>query len=79
MAPFWRKGIKTMIASEAQKYLPHLENAHDHLQQFLDNLADDYHFKTSEQAWAALLLALDVKDVRDFASLENIKSIPKGC
>lgn len=66
MAPFWRKGIKTMIASEAQKYLPHLENAHDHLQQFLDNLADDYHFKTSEQAWGALLLALDVKDVRDF-------------
>lgn len=29
-------------------------------------MACNYHFKTSEQAWAALLLALDVKDVRVF-------------
>ena len=78
MAPFWRKGIKAMITSQAQKYLPYLENAHDNLQQLLDDLACDYHFKTSEQAWAALLLALDVKDVRViFESMENIKSIPK--
>lgn len=66
MAPFWRKGIKAMITSQAQKYLPYLENAHDNLQQLLDDLACNYHFKTSEQAWAALLLALDVKDVRVF-------------
>ncbi|KXT68122.1 tRNA nucleotidyltransferase [Streptococcus gallolyticus] len=66
MAPFWRKGIKAMITSQAQKYLPYLENAHDNLQQLLDDLACDYHFKTSEQAWSALLLALDVKDVRVF-------------
>ena len=44
MAPFWRKGIKAMIASDAQKYLPYLENAHDNLQQLLDDLSCDYHF-----------------------------------
>ena len=67
MAPFWRKGIKAMLTSQAQKYLPHLENAHEKLQQhLLDGLACDYQFKTSEQAWAALLLALEVTDVRAF-------------
>ena len=43
-----------MLASQAQKYLPHLEEAHENLQGLLDHLAEDYHFKSSEQAWAAL-------------------------
>ena len=66
MAPFWRKGIKAMMTSQAQNYLPYLENTHNKLQQLLDDLADDYQFKTSEQAWAALLLTLDIKDIRTF-------------
>ena len=66
MAPFWRKGIEAMMTSQAQNYLPYLENTHNKLQQLLDDLSDDYQFKTSEQAWAALLLTLDIKDIRTF-------------
>ena len=66
LAPFWRKGITAMLASQAQKYLPHLEEAHENLQGLLDHLAEDYHFKSSEQAWAALLLSLDITDSRAF-------------
>ena len=35
-------------------------------QELLDRLEEDFQFSSSEQAWAALLLALKVKDVRKF-------------
>lgn len=66
LSPFWRKGVKAMMTAKAHKHLPHLSNATDALQQLLDDLVEDFQFKSSEQAWAALLIALNVKNSHTF-------------
>ena len=41
MAPFWRKGIKAMITSQAQKYLPYLETvSYTHLDVYKRQICD---------------------------------------
>lgn len=66
MAPFWRKGIKALQATEAYNYLPDLVGTIEKWQSFLDSIAEDFRFTNSEQAWAALLLALKIKDPKAF-------------
>ncbi|WP_161980508.1 CCA tRNA nucleotidyltransferase [Streptococcus sp. S784/96/1] len=66
MAPFWRKGIKALQATEAYNYLPDLVGTFEKWQSFLDSIAEDFRFTNSEQAWAALLLALKIKDPKAF-------------
>ncbi len=58
LAPFWRKGLEGLIASQSYPYLPLLKNARDSLEKFFD-FAMDYTFTSSEQAWAALLLTME--------------------
>lgn len=65
-ADFWRKGLKKLIATGAYHYLPELQNTGDLLQDLLLRLDSDFRFKTSEQAWAMLLLALNVREPRLF-------------
>lgn len=66
MAPFWRKGLESLIKATAYDFLPDMKHSAEALQELLDGLAEDFQFASSEQAWAALLLALKVKDVRKF-------------
>lgn len=66
MAPYWRKGLLALLASQAQLYLPELAHSQEKLQILLEQLADNYQFTSSEQAWSALLLALDIKKVSTF-------------
>ena len=66
MAPFWRKGLGSLIKAAAYDFLPDMKDSAEALQELLDHLAEDFRFSSSEQAWAALLLALKVKDVRKF-------------
>ncbi|WP_162011285.1 CCA tRNA nucleotidyltransferase [Streptococcus sp. S784/96/1] len=66
MAPFWRKGIKALQATEAYNYLPDLVGTIEKWQSFLDSIAEDFRFTNSEQAWAALLLALKIKNPKAF-------------
>lgn len=65
LAPFWRKGLEALIASSAYDYLPDMAGSGDKLQHLFD-LTIDFTFTSSEQAWAALLLALEVQDVPAF-------------
>ena len=65
-ADFWRKGLKKLIATGAYHYLPELQNTGDLLQDLLLRLDSDFRFKTSEQAWTMLLLALNVREPRLF-------------
>ena len=58
LAPFWRKGLEGLIASQSYPYLPLLKNARGSLEKFFD-FAMDYTFTSSEQAWAALLLTME--------------------
>ena len=66
MAPFWRKGLERLIKAAAYDFLPDMKHSAEALQELLDGLEEDFQFSSSEQAWAALLLALKVKDVRKF-------------
>ena len=66
MAPFWRKGLENLIRAAAYDFLPDMKHSAEALQELLDHLAGDFQFSSSEQAWAALLLTLKVKDVRKF-------------
>ena len=66
MAPFWRKGLESLIKAAAYDFLPDMKHSAEALQELLDRLVEDFQFSSSEQAWAALLLALKVKDVRKF-------------
>lgn len=66
MTPFWRKGLESLIKAAAYDFLPDMKHSAEALQELLDRLAEDFQFSSSEQAWAALLLALKVKDVRKF-------------
>ena len=65
LAPFWRKGLEALIASGAYDYLPDMAGSEDKLQHLFD-LTIDFTFTSSEQAWAVLLLALEVQDVPSF-------------
>ena len=72
MAPFWRKGLESLINAAAYDFLPDMKDSAEALQELLDGLEEEFQFSSSEQAWAALLLALKVKDVRKF--LKNWKT-----
>jgi len=65
LAPFWRKGLEALLTSGAIEFLPDLKGSRAKLERLFD-LASDFCFSASEQAWAALLLALDVQNVKGF-------------
>lgn len=65
LAPFWRKGLEGVIASQSYQYLPLLQNSQLSLEK-LFQLKMDYNFTSSEQAWTALLLTLDENKVSAF-------------
>ena len=65
-ADFWRKGLEKLIASDAYQYLPDLQDKGACLQALLDKLHPDFRFQSSEQAWAMLVLALEMKDTKSF-------------
>ncbi|MBM7636979.1 CCA tRNA nucleotidyltransferase [Streptococcus saliviloxodontae] len=65
-APHWKKGVKAFKDSRAYCYLPGLEESQDKWDEFTAAYSDDFVFSSSEQAWAALLIALDVPAVKPF-------------
>ena len=65
LAPFWRKGLEALLTSNAIEFLPDLKGSRAKLERLFD-LASDFRFSASEQAWSALLLALDVQNVKGF-------------
>ena len=64
-APFWRRGLSSMISSKAYDYLPDMVGSQEKLR-YLFDLEDNFTFESSEQAWAALLWALEVEDAQQF-------------
>ena len=62
---YWRKGLKSLIASGATDYLPDMRSSQSQLETMFDVEAD-FKFTSSEQAWAALLMVLQVKNVKKF-------------
>ncbi|MGT2893271.1 CCA tRNA nucleotidyltransferase [Streptococcus downei] len=65
-APHWKKGLEALIEIQAYDYLPDLSKTEVGLRSLLTDFKDDFLFKTSEQAWAALCLSLNIKDCRSF-------------
>ena len=65
-APHWRVGIESLVVSSAYDYLPEMQGKGTLLTAFVTSLAEDFTFTSSEQAWAALLMALEITDVRGF-------------
>lgn len=71
-ADFWRKGLEKLIATEAYQHLPELSDKGSCLQLLLDRLDPAFCFQSSEQAWAMLLIALDIREPKNF--LKNWKT-----
>ncbi|MDO5079519.1 MAG: CCA tRNA nucleotidyltransferase [Streptococcus minor] len=65
-AAFWRKGLEKMIAAVAYDFLPEMKGKGTCLKAMLDRLRQDFLFATSEQAWAMLLIALDINEPKNF-------------
>ncbi|WP_078143488.1 CCA tRNA nucleotidyltransferase, partial [Streptococcus pneumoniae] len=65
LAPFWRRGLASMIESQAYDYLPDMASSQDKLNRLFD-LETDFTFESSEQAWAALLWALEIENAQSF-------------
>ena len=65
LAPFWLKGLEALLTSGAIEFLPDLKGSRAKLERLFE-LASDFRFSASEQAWAALLLVLDVQNVKGF-------------
>jgi len=65
LAPFWRKGLEALLTSGAIEFLPDFKGSRAKLERLFD-LASGFRFSASEQAWSALLLALDVQNVKGF-------------
>lgn len=66
VAPHYRKGLQAMIASEVYRYLPELNHGSDAFQAILDDLNEQFVFSSSEQAWAYLILKLNIKKPTSF-------------
>ncbi|EPX16218.1 CCA-adding protein, partial [Streptococcus agalactiae LDS 610] len=66
LAPYWRKGMLALIDSYAFNYLPCLKNRELQLSAFLSQLDKDFLFETSEQAWASLILSMEVEHTKTF-------------
>ena len=67
---FWphigKKGIKALLATKAYQYLPDFQETAEEWQSFVADYVEDFRFTSSEQAWAATLLALKHDNPRSF-------------
>ena len=66
LAPHWKKGVKALLATKAYQYLPDFQETAEKWQSFVADYVDDFRFTSSEQAWAATLLALKHDNPRSF-------------
>ncbi|MBF0819598.1 CCA tRNA nucleotidyltransferase [Streptococcus acidominimus] len=66
LAKSWRRGMEALIASKAYNYLPDMKEKAAQLSQLLASLSDDFVFRTSEQAWALLIVYLEIGNVKSF-------------
>lgn len=66
LAPYWKKGIEALMATAAYDYLPEFSGTLDRWQSFLRSYRKDFIFSTSEQAWAATLIALEHDNPKSF-------------
>ncbi|KXT76429.1 tRNA nucleotidyltransferase [Streptococcus sp. DD10] len=65
LAPFWKRGLNSMLDCRVYKHLPELVEENAGLQK-LFNLAENFTFTSSVQAWGALFSTLSLKDVQIF-------------
>ena len=66
LAPHWKKGIKALLETKAYQYLPDFQETAEKWQSFVADYAEGFRFTSSEQAWAATLLALKHDNPRSF-------------
>ena len=66
LAPHWKKGVKALLATKAYQYLPDFQETAEEWQSFVADYVEDFRFTSSEQAWAATLLALKHDNPRSF-------------
>ena len=62
LSPYWRQGLEATLASGAYYYLPEMKDRKEAIERLFD-IELEYTFSTSEQAWAALVLALEIQDI----------------
>ncbi|WEV44584.1 CCA tRNA nucleotidyltransferase [Streptococcaceae bacterium ESL0687] len=75
MADFWRKGLSNLLRSGVNNYLPGMVGSETDLEKVLVKIKDDaFLFSESEQAWAYLLLNLQVDDCKCFLKKWNVSN-----
>lgn len=65
LSPYWRQGLEAMMVSGAYHYLPEMKDRKEAIERLFD-LELEFTFTTSGQAWAALVLALEIQDIPKF-------------
>lgn len=65
LSPYWRQGLEAMMVSGAYHYLPEMKDRKEAIERLFD-LELEFTFTNSEQAWAALVLALEIQDIPKF-------------
>ncbi|OFI46914.1 CCA tRNA nucleotidyltransferase [Floricoccus penangensis] len=72
---YWRKGLRNFIDSKVYNHLTGLVGKEAQLENILKNIKSDYFwFTTSEQAWAYLLINLEVENCKDFLKKWNVSN-----
>ncbi|BBA92655.1 CCA tRNA nucleotidyltransferase [Streptococcus ruminantium] len=66
VANFWRKGLRAMIDSKAYNHLPDLAGKGENLEKLLASIEESFNFSSSEQAWAMLVICLELKNTHSF-------------
>ena len=65
--PFWRKGLESLLGAGVSPFLPGMDQDSQRLLlAAMVKLDPEFIFTSSEQAWAWLLLSLEVRQVRSF-------------
>lgn len=66
IADKWKRGLRLLINAKAHLYLPGLANKESELRNVLLEVADDFIYSNSPQAWANLILTLQVESPKEF-------------
>ncbi len=66
MSNHWRCGLELLVNAQAYQFLPDLAGQKTNLQKMMTNLQATFNFTESAQAWASLIISLDISNSKAF-------------
>ncbi|VTS21929.1 poly A polymerase head domain-containing protein [Streptococcus pseudoporcinus] len=66
MSTHWRRGLELLINAQAYQFLPDLAGQKNNLKKMMTDLQATFNFTESAQAWASLMISLDISNSKAF-------------